>query len=240
MLPLFQSVVKDNFCFERNRLLRLGYQLAGTKARTVLDDARLRFLGGFCLGHLGLVTLSGELSGVGLLAVLTFLDNLCLTRGQSRVFANFGLVRDRNCPGHVLGALSRFGADHDNLVNRIQDTGPATIRVHGFRARLALSFNLVGACGNGGVVLVFNLERNLTLRYGNNVDHSGGDVLRTVFICDCDRDLDLVTWLRSAGRLGDHVTLVVQANDPVAVIGLQRIGRVAKLIRVTGGSEVFR
>ena len=85
-----QGVIKDNLGVERNRHLCLSHKLARGKARAVLDDPLDRLFGGLFLDYLSLVTLSSEFSGIGLLAVLTFLNNPGFTRLQVRVLANLG------------------------------------------------------------------------------------------------------------------------------------------------------
>ena len=214
LLAGFEGVIEDHLRLERNRLLGLGHELARSNARAVLDDPLDRLLGGLFLDDLSLITRSGELSGEGLLTVLTFLNNPGFTRLQVRVLANLGRVRDWNLPGDFLGALSRLGADDDDLILRLFGALPSTVLLHLLLARLALGLNLVLAGRDGIVVLVLDLERNLALRDSKDVDHSVSGIRRAVLVGHSNRDLDLIAWLciRRCG-CGD-LAVVVNADIP--------------------------
>ena len=240
LLAGFEGVVEDHLGVERNRLLSLGHQLARSNARAVLDDPLDRLLGGLFLDDLSLIARSGELSGEGLLTVLTFLNNPGFTRLQVRVLANLGRVRNRNRPRDFLGALGRLGADDDDLVDRCLGLIPGAVLVHLLFARHTRSLNLVGTGRDGVVVLVLDLERNLPLRNVDDVDRCGGVVLRAVLVGHDDRNVDLVARLRGLRRGGDYVALVIQADDPVAVSRLHLVGGVAEFVVLTGGFEALR
>ena len=235
-----QVGIKLDLGLERNWLLSLGHQLARIKARAVLDDPLDRLLGGLFLGYLSLITLSSELSSEGLLAVLTFLNNLGFTRLQLRVLANFSRERDRNLPGHVLGALGRLRTDDDDFVNWRLGLLPLTVLGLLLRAGLALDLDLVGASRNGVVVLVLDLERNLTLGNVDDVDRRGGVVLRAVLVGHDDRNVDLVARLRSLRCGGDDVALVIQANDPVSIRRAHLVSRIAEFVVLAGGLKTLR
>ena len=209
-----QVGIKLNLGLKRNRLLSLGHQLARSKARTIFNDALDRLLGSLFLNYLGLVALGGELSGVGLLTVLAFLNNSGFTRLQLRVLANLSRVRDRHRPGHVLGALGRLGADNDNFIDRLRGAFPATVLVLLLRARLAFGLNPVLAGGDGVVVLVLDVERNLARRNVNNVHHSVSGIRRAVLVGHGNRNLDLVTWLRILRCGCGDLAIVVNADVP--------------------------
>ena len=214
LLTLGEGVIENDLRRERNRLLGLGHELAGGQARTVLDDAWLRLLSGFLFGYLSVATLGGELGGVGLLAVLTFLNNPGFTRLQVRVLTHLSRVRDRNRPRHVLGALSRLGADEHDLVDRLLGALPSAFLVLLFRARLTLGFNLVLAGRNGVVVLVLDLERNFTSRNIDDVHYRVSSIRRTIFVGHRDRNLDLVAGLRVCGSSRGDLAVVVNADLP--------------------------
>ena len=239
LLAGLEGVVVNVLDLERDLLGLLAGQLLIRDARADLDDASDRFLGGFFLSNLSFRTLGGELSGVGLLAVLAFLDNLHLARLELWVLANLSRVRNRERPLDVLGTLGRLGADDNDLVRRLRGALPGSVLVHLLCARHTLGLNLVGASRDGVVVLVLNIERNLTLRDVDDVDRRGGVVLRAVFIGHDDWNVDLVARLRSFRRGGDDVALVIQANDPVAVCRLHLVGRVAELVVLTRGLKAL-
>ena len=214
LLASRQRVVEDNLGLERNRLLSLGHQFARSKARAVLDDPLDRLLGGLFLDYLSIITLGGELGGVSLLAVCTFLDDLGLARLQVRVLANLSRVRDRNRPCHVLGALSGLGADDNDLVNRCRGLLPGTVLLLLLLAGLAFSFYLVRASRDGVVVLVLDVERNLTGWNVDNVYDSVSGIGRTVLVSHSNWNLDLVTWLRIRRCGCGDLAIVVNADVP--------------------------
>ena len=243
LLACLEGVVEDDLGLERNRLLGRGHQLAGSQARTILDDPRHRLLGGLFLSDLSLRALGRELSGVGLLAVLTFLNNPGFARLQIRVLANLGRVGDRDLPGHVLGGLGGLGADEDDLVDRGLGLFPAAVLVLLLRARLALGFNLVGASGDGVVVLVLDVERDLTGWDVNNVHHGVSGIRGAVLVGHGDRNLDLVTWLRIRRCGCGDLTIVVNGCLPTrrevtqlvrAVLGDVDVVRLVELKRQRG------
>ena len=218
LLTLFQGVVEDNFSLKWNRLLGLGHQFRWLHTRTVLNNASNRFLGGLLLGYLSLVALGGEVSSKSLLTVFAFLDNPDFTRCQVRVLANLGRVRNRNRPSYSLGAFafSNLGSDDDDLINRRLGLLPLAVLGHLFLARNALGFNLVLAGRNGVVVLVLDLERDLTRRNVDNVNHSVSGIRRAVLVGHGDRNLDLVTRLRiRRGGCGD-LAIVVNTDSPTS------------------------
>ena len=214
LLTFFQGVVKHDLSLERDRLLGLGHQLARSKARAVLDDSLDRFLGCLFLGYLSLITRSGELGRVGLLTVLSLLNNPGLTRLQLRVLANLGRERNRNRPRDVLGGLGRLGADDDYLVNRILGPLPAAVLVLLLRAGLAFSFYLVGTSRDGVVVLVLDVERNFAGRNVDNVHHGVSGVGGSVFVGHGHRNLDLVTRLRIRRCGCGDLTIVINGSLP--------------------------
>ena len=234
LLTLGEGVVEDDLGLERNRLLGLGHQLARSNARAVLDDPLDRLLGGFFLSNLRFGALGRELSSVGLLAVLTFLNNPGFTRLQFRVLANLSRVRDRNRPRHILGSLGRLCADDNYLVYRILGPLPAAVLVLLFRARLALGLDLVLAGGDGVVVLVFDLERHLAGRDVNNVHHSVSGIRGAVLVGHSNRNLDLVARLRIRRCGCGHLTVVVNG-------GLPTCREITQLVRVfLGDIDVVR
>ena len=224
LLASLEGVVKNNLGLERNRFLGLGYQLARGQTRTILDDARLGFLSGFFLDYLSLGALGGELRSVGLLAILTFLENPGFTRLQLRVLANLGRVRNRNLPGHILGALGRLRADNNDLVDRSLGRLPSSVPGHLLLARHALGFNLVGASRDGVIVLVLDVERNLTRRNIDNVYYSLSDVLGTVFISNCDRNFDQCTRLSVCRCSCGDLAIVVNGDGPPSRNSAQLVG----------------
>ena len=239
LLAGLKSVVVDVLDLERYLLGLLAGQFLIRDTWADLDDAGLGLLGYLRLAYRGLVALGGELSLVGPLAVLAFLNDLHLTRLERRVLANLGWVRDRERPFDVLRALGRLGADDNDLVLRLLGALPGAVLLHLFFARHALGFNLVLAGRNGVVVLILNVERNLTLRDVDDVHGSGGVVLRAVLVGHDDRNVNLVARLRGLRRGRDDVALVIQADDPVAVSRLHLVGRVAELVVLTRGLKAL-
>ena len=209
-----QVGIKLNLGLKRYRLLDLCHQFARVQARAVLDDSLNGFLGGLFLDYLGLVTLRCELSGVGLLAVFTFLDDPRLSRLQFWVFANLSWVRDWNRPRDFLGALRWLRANKNNLVDWSLGLLPRAVLVLLLLTRLAFGFNLVLARRDRVVVLVLDLERHLARRNVNNVHHSVSGIRRAVLVGHSNRDLDLITWLRIRRRGCGDLAIVVNADLP--------------------------
>ena len=238
-----EFIVEDDLGLERNRLLSLGHQLARRQARAVLDDPLDRLLGGLFLSNLSFRALGGELGGVGLLSVLTFLNNPGFTRLQVQVLTNLGRVRDRNRPRDLLGSLGGLRADDHDLVDWCLGLFPATVLVLLFRTRLALGFNLVGASGDSVVVLVLDVERDLTGRDFNNVHHCESGVGRAVLVGHCDWNLDLVTRLRIRRCGCGDLAIVINGGLPTrrditqlvrAVLGNVDVVRLVELQRQRG------
>ena len=223
LLALCEGVIEDDLGGERNRLVGLGHQLVSTETRAVLDDALDRFLGVLIFNNVSLVALSGELGGVGLLALLALLDNLGLTRGQVRVFTHLGRVRDRERPGHILGALGWLGADDDDLVGRGCGLLPGAVLVLLLLARRALGLNLVLAGWDGVVELVLDVERKLACRNVDDVHHSLGGVRRTVFVGHGDGDLDLGARFRVRWCGCGDLAIVVDGRGPAIRNGAQLV-----------------
>ena len=234
LLAGFEGVIEHDLRLERNRLLHRGDQLLGTQARPVFDNAGDRFLSGLLLDHLGLITLSSELSGERLLAVLTFLDNLGFPRRQVRVLTNLSRERDRYGPRHVLRAFGRLSAHANNLVDRFFNALPRAVLVLFFLTRLALGINLVLASRQRVVVFVFDLERNLTRRHVHNLDHGNRGVPRAIRVGHRDGDLRLVSGLRILRRGRGDRAVIINRYSP-ACRNITHRERV-----VLGNLDVFR
>ena len=232
LLAGLEGVIEDDLRLEWNRLLGLGHELARSKARAVLDDSLNGFLGGLFLDYLGLVTLSSELSGVGLLAVFTFLDDPRLSRLQFWVFANLSWVRDWNRPRDFLGALCWLRANKNNLVDWSLGLLPRAVLVLLLRARLAFGLDPVLTGRNGVVVLVLDVEGHLARRNIDDVHHCLSRVGGSVFIGHRDRDLDLRTRL-GIFRCGcGDLTVVVDLNSPAGRNITQLVGVVLRNVDV--------
>ena len=116
LLTRRKRVIVNILDVKRNLLSLRAGQILILNTRTDLNDAWLRILRGLMLSNICLRTLGGELGGISLLTVFTFLHNPSLTRLQLRVLTNLSRERDRNHPRHVLSTFSRLCTNMHNLV----------------------------------------------------------------------------------------------------------------------------
>ena len=205
LLASLQRIIKDDFRLERDWLLSLGDNRGVLSLRAVLDDFLDRFLGGFALSNVGLITNRTEDGGEGLFAVLALLNNAGLTGSEVRVYAHRGAVGHRNGPLGLLSILSGLDANLDDLIDGLfgdllLDRGFAIrLRVgdllghrDGLLARLALGDGLRLARRHRRVILHLHAERHLSLNR-----------LRGLTRCHCANSDDLLD--RLLGALGGHL-----------------------------------
>ena len=194
LLASLQRIIKDDFRLERDWLLSLGDNRGVLSLRAVLDDFLDRFLGGFALSKVGLITNRTEDGGEGLFAVLALLNNAGLTGSEVRVYAHRGAVGHRNGPLGLLSILSGLDANLDDLIDGLfgdllLDRGFAIrLRVgdllghrDGLLARLALGDGLRLARRHRRVKLDLHTERHLSLNR-----------LRGLTRCHCANSDDLL------------------------------------------------
>ena len=232
LFALLEGVVEDDLGLERNRLVNLGHNSGVLSCRTVLDDLLDRILRLLLLrGDRCLVTLSLEVSGVGLLARHALLDNLDLTRLEFRVRTCLNLERNLGSPGHLLGSLRRLGTNLDHLINWLFSDlfldGGFTIRLrvgdllshsNGLLTRLALGHSFRGASRQIRVELDLHAERNFSLDRVLNLTGGLGtnaDLLRFRFLGALSghgrvaRRLTVHNLLSRGHDLGSQLTLLV-------------------------------
>ena len=225
---------------ERQLLGGLGHQLGLAKLGAVLHDP-LHWVRPLRRLHVaGMVALSVKRGGVGFLAVCAFLDDLGLARLQVGVRAHRCRERQRNGPGHLVGGLSLLGAHKHDLVRRLLSPRPGSVLVLLLRASGAFLLHLVLARGERVVVLVLDLEWHLSGRLVHHGDRCGDPVHGAVGVLHGDRDVNRIARLRGCRGLCEDGAVLVQADQPVAVGGLDLVHRIAKLVDVAGVGVVLR
>ena len=225
---------------ERQLLGGLGHQLGLAKLGAVLHDP-LHWVRPLRRLHVaGMVALSVKRGGVGFLAVCAFLDDLGLARLQVGVRAQRCRERQRNGPGHLVGGLRLLGANKHDLVRRLLSPRPGSVLVLLLRASGTFLLHLVLARGERVVVLVLDLEWHLAGRLVHHGDRCGDPVHGAVGVLHGDRDVNRIARLRGCRGLCEDVAILVQADKPVAVGGLDLVHRVTKLVDVAGVGVVLR